>query len=762
MRTGGYRRGLMLGTAFAALAMLAGCGGGGGSVASTPPPPVSPPPAPPPPPPPPPSGNFDTAEYRASNAVVQAGAITAYNAGATGSGITVGVIDSGISLSTSEFAGRIHPASADLAGSRGLGDEGGHGSAVSGVLLAAKDDVGFHGLAFNATLLVAKTDTPGSCATTDPEKGCSHNDNAIARGVDLAAANNARVINISLGGSPANNTLRAAIGRATAAGIVIVISAGNDSLADPDSLALIANDPIANNLVIIAGGLNTGSTELATFTNKAGSGASHYLGALAFRVRTINELGQSVVASGTSFSAPTIAGAVALLAQAFPTLSGAQIVDLLYKSANDLGDAGQDAQFGRGGLNITRAFAPQGGASLAGSLTPVTLDATGTLSTAMGDGGQTGSSAVILDGYGRAFDLQLGGFRRAPGSSRLAQGLSGGVHTRGASFGATAFSVSLAESGRGVEVERLMLAGADSERARALAGSVVTRLGPKTRFALGISSSGLALARGLEGTRSSDFLASRAAHSDWGFDARTGNGLALAQSVSGFTVSLAAETGEARLWDSVPAERFRAGWRRYSFNAVRAGAVRTLGPIRFGVAGSWLSERETVLGSRLGSFYTQGGAKSWFVDSSADWQAAKRLRLSAAFRQGWTRVGGGSLHSGTDTLHSQAWSIDAVRTGVISAGDLLALRVAQPLRITQGSLTLTLPSRYDYATRSVGYTSGEINFAPQGHELDVEALYTRHFGNAAMTGNVYWRRDPGNLASLPADVGLAVRFTLGL
>ena len=30
-----------------------------------------------------------------------------------------------------------------------------------------------------------------------------------------------------------------------------------------------------------------------------------------------------------------------------------------------------------------------------------------------------------------------------------------------------------------------------------------------------------------------------------------------------------------------------------------------------------------------------------------------------------------------------------------------------------------------------------------------------------LTSNLYWRRDPGNFASLPDDVGGAVRFTLG-
>ena len=744
-----------------ALSMLAGCGGGGGAVNSTPPPPIVVAPPPPPPPPPPPAIGFATDEYLQSNAVIQSGAITAYQAGATGQGVTAAIIDSGIAAGDAEFAGRIHAASADLAGTRGLQDEGGHGSAVAGVLAAAKNDSGQHGIAFNATLLIARTDTPGSCANTAPDQGCSHNDNAIARGVDLAVANRARVINISLGGSPANSTLRAAIGRATSAGVVIVISAGNDATADPDPLAQIANDPLANNLVIIAGGLDSTNAALASFSDKAGNSAIHYLGALGSRVRSIDETGAQIRASGTSFSAPSIAGAVVLLAQAFPNLTGAQIVDLLFRSATDLGASGVDAEFGRGALNIARAFQPQGGASLAGSLVPVTLGQSGITSAAIGDGGQTGASAVILDGYGRAFDLALGGFRRSGTDARLAQGLGLGAQLLSAAGGATAISLSVAPGG-GARAERLLLSGAPSRPARALAGSVITRLGAHTSLALGISSSGIALARDLEGGRSPAFLAGNAAGATWGFDTHAKSGLALARQLSGFAFTLSAESGVVRLWDNLPQTTGRvAGWQSFGYSAYRIGAARAVGPVRISVAGSWLSERDTVLGSRLGSFYSAGGAQSLFADGSADWQASRRLRLSAAWRQGWTRVAGGSLHPSADVLRSTAWSIDATRAGLFTSTDSFALRLTQPLRIARGGLNLRLPTTYDYASGVTGYGSGQLNLAPKGREIDAEGLYTRPFAGGTLSGNLYWRRDPGNFASAPDDLGVALRFTRG-
>src|SRR3546814_5496570 len=89
------------------------------------------------------------------------------------------------------------------------------------------------------------------------------------------------------------------------------------------------------------------------------------------QVQTINQDGTAVNATGTSFAAPQVSGAAALLAQAFPNLTGAQIVDLLFSSAADLGVAGTDSTFGRGKLSLTKAFQPQGQTSLASTAAPL-------------------------------------------------------------------------------------------------------------------------------------------------------------------------------------------------------------------------------------------------------------------------------------------------------------------------------------------------------------------------------------------------------
>src|SRR3546814_890354 len=393
---------MRLGFALCLFASLGSCGGGGGSgggVSSTPTPPSGGSPAP--------TIDYDTAEYQRSTGSVAMDAIAAYDAGATGSGITVAVIDSGIDTGSAEFSGRISAASRDMISSRNsLKDENGHGTAVSGIIGAARNDSQIMGVAFNSTLLALRTDSPGTCDST----GCSHYDTDIAAAVDVAVQNGAKVINLSLGGASPGSAFVSAIARAADQGIIVVIAAGNESEANPSDFALVANQSGAKNMVIIAGSHDEAGANLSTFSNAAGSGQQHYLVALGESVRTINHEGTAVAGDGTSFATPQIAGAAALLAQAFPHLGGAQIVDILFDSAIDLGATGTDTVFGRGKLSLTKAFAPQGQTSLAASSTPVSLTDNGSLGAPMGDAGRTGAvlgGAIIIAGYSRAFAVNL-------------------------------------------------------------------------------------------------------------------------------------------------------------------------------------------------------------------------------------------------------------------------------------------------------------------------------------------------------------------
>ena len=87
------------------------------------------------------------------------------------------------------------------------------------------------------------------------------------------------MINISLGGDGIGSTMLNAVRRASAAGVVIVMSAGNDGDPNPGGFATGSAAAAGGTNVIIAGAMDD-QRNMASFSNRAGNGAAHYLTAL--------------------------------------------------------------------------------------------------------------------------------------------------------------------------------------------------------------------------------------------------------------------------------------------------------------------------------------------------------------------------------------------------------------------------------------------------------------------------------------------------
>ena len=774
-------------TAALSLGLVAACGGsGGGGPGSTPAPPTAPAPTPTPapiaspaaastamPPTQPVPTQFNTTEFRRSDGPLEHNAAVAWNAGRTGEGVTIAVVDTGVDVSSPEFAGRISPLSRDMLNAgRPIGGSDDHGTRVALVAAAARDNTGILGMAHGATIMALRTDSVGSCASsgpTDSSTDCSFSDNDIAAAVTYASANGARVINISLGGQGATTALQNAVRDAVARGSLIVISAGNDGLAQPGSFAALLGQA-GNGGVLIVGSVDADG-DMSSFSNRAGGQAAHFLAARGSRICCAYDNGQLYtddqgfvyVLSGTSYSAPQVSGAAALLAQAFPNLTGKQIAEILLESAFDVGAPGTDAVYGRGILDLARAFQPLGMTSLAGSEAVLPLgDDTGTASPAMGDAlARASLQAVVLDRYDRAFGTDLGvTLHGAQAVNRLTPAVAG--RQRYVAFGSeqTSLAFTIDASDGPVRTAALRLGLADADSARVLAARVASRVAPGLQLGFAYAEGADGLVAQLQGQDRPALMIAPEAGGDEGMFRRSDASFALRRQFGGWGLTLSAETGETM---SGAAMR-RAGemrGRRFEENVSAYGVAldRRTGPVELALGLSRMDEEHTLLGGRFHDAFGLSGARTLFADARVGFDFAPGWRLGGAVRQGWTSAREAGLVAAGSDLVSRAWSLDLERRGVFAGNDGLAVRVAQPLRVERGTLNLLLPVAYSYETLLADYGVRSLALAPEGRELLAELAWHGSLLSGDAAASLFYRRDPGHYEALPDDQGVALRWS---
>ena len=684
---------------------------------------------------------------------VSMNALAAYNAAATGKGITVGVIDSGIDMESDQFTGRIHSSSSNVAGGTSPDDESGHGTAVSFVVAGKRDGSAAHGIAFEANIAAYRADQPGSCAT---EEGCKFWTSAISKGIDEARNAGAKIVNISLGGNMATQQVKDAVDRATRAGMIIVFSAGNDGMAEPGAFALVASDAVARGQVIIAGSVNS-ADQISGFSNKAGSHGEFYLAAVGERVLAPDADGNLRSWAGTSFSAPTISGAAALLMQAFPNLNAAQVVEILLTTARDAGAEGTDEIYGRGILDLTAAFRPAGTTSVAGNAAAIVdLASNGTLSPAMGDATDpAGVQTIMTDAYQRAYAIDLSPtIGRAAIDGPLGEGLREDYASMGGRLGPATVAVTVAASiaePSTAGIAPMTLNATQMRDARAVAASASSKLGRSTSLAIGIHTGAKQLEARLQGFRQPAFLVAR---SDRGVQGtRPETGIALHHEFSDFGLTVSHERGHMA--------RFSIYDEKEPYSETRVSIDRSAGPIDLRAYGSLLNEQETLLGARISP--ALGAPKGLTLSIGGDARLnLGAYALGASYLRSHTSAELRSDINGQGNLSSSAWSIDAMRYGLLHTNDALGLRLSQPLRVGAGGIDLSLPIAYDYVTGLVtSYQEQHLTLAPKGRELDMEASYTIMLPSGSVGFNAFMRRQPNNIATANTDHGAALRVRFG-
>ncbi len=243
-----------------------------------------------------------------------------------GAGVTIAVLDSGVAPDPT-FGSRVQFLDVGLGTGVTPGDA--HGTSVASIAAGMAGDA--PGIAPAAGILSVRI--TAADGTSDLF--------TLSQGIMAAVDKGAQVINISMGSYSTTGLLTAAIDYAGQHGAVVVASAGNDQAsqlvwpaADPRVASVGAVDAVEQQVI---------------FSN---AGPQLKITAPGYDVQTAGLDGQRVLFTGTSASAPVVAGAIAAMISQNPGMDAPQAWQVLQQYASDAGTPGPDPNYGNGIVNL--------------------------------------------------------------------------------------------------------------------------------------------------------------------------------------------------------------------------------------------------------------------------------------------------------------------------------------------------------------------------------------------------------------------------
>jgi len=305
--------------------------------------------------------------------------------------IVVAVIDSGVDIAHPDLAGNIWTNTKEISGN-GIDDDGNgyiddvhgwdfvanssdpspkfdvgwsengvdHGTVVAGIIGAAGENtIGIAGVNWHASIMPLRVLNGAGVGDT----------HAIYQAVEYAINNGANFINLSFVGNDDDPLLAQAIDEAYANGIITFAAAGNEGV----NLNSSPRYPACDKNVIGIGGTNQTDHRVVFYNGNGSIGGGSNYGSNCIDISAPAEnftstamydpthsLGDYYVSSwyGTSFAAPLVTGAAALIKANQPALTGDQIVLLLRANAVSLDSINQDVagQMGTGRLSLAGIF----------------------------------------------------------------------------------------------------------------------------------------------------------------------------------------------------------------------------------------------------------------------------------------------------------------------------------------------------------------------------------------------------------------------
>ena len=645
----------------------------------------------------------------------------------------------------------------------------GHGTAVASLLIAEHDGRGLMGIAPNSSVAAYNPfDASGTASWDD-----------ITAGVLALSAQRASVINMSLGvpgwtlhqdwNTVFSNPAVAAARQKT----VFVIAAGNEGTIQSADIAWNwATDPN----IIVVGSVNP-SGVISGFSNTPGTACLLNNGICYAQNRLLNRfivapgeailvsdgMGGLIRRSGTSFAAPLVSGTIALLHDRWPWLAQYpdETIDIILRSAKDLGDAGPDAVYGWGMLDVRASQTPLDFNKLTyyeykfGKITrrlPSAIRTTGVKST-------WGADGVFFSMF-----ETIGNTRRdfvVPMSSRLiGQKTSAGGSSEYFQNYITSRFIDWIKTGRFTNFSDVSTSAVDVGNGLEFAVSASPFLPYADRSAFsGSPHSAISLAdrdRGLRLTAGFGQGALAINGTSAAINGATGFGLTSDHSSStggvnpvlGFAsggafgaigyqiapdLQVTAGFSENRLVHSqLPgldhADQIALkGFEPYRANAFNMAVTHRVSPaVSATLSYTRLDEKAAVLGVQSVEPGDLGdGSVTDAATLSATAELGQGLQLSLSATGARTHANGKNQAFSTSQggVLSTAFALAAAKTGIVGKRDQLRLSIAQPLHIEQGKMEFTSVAVIDRTTGEIGPVTQQFDIAGQSRRYIGEMLY---------------------------------------
>jgi len=731
------------------------------------------------------AAGFETAEYEGMGGLAAIHASSAYARGATGEGITVGVIDSGVYEEHIEFStgsgNKVSYAGSDYGGSNPRTDEAvSHGTLVAGIIAANRDNnlntnLNMHGVAYEANILAFEIPLGSGDGPYEPldETSLTFGDDNYFADRFTTMANQVDIINMSFGFSGVvtsysaasienslGNTVDALRQQNKAQGdrAIFVISAGNafgdldefNIEVDASSPELLPGLPylfpeLQNHMLAVAAVDRSGA--ISSYSNHCGAAASFCLAApgggdangdgdFAYNELILSpvsppadgETGESYYGRtiGTSFAAPLVSGSLALLKQLFPTVGNHELVNRLLETANKNGIYADSSIYGQGLLDLDAATRPVGAVS---SATGASLD------NGMVNPGQTGI-AVFGGALGQGLSQNLSQFRVTmfdqlgfpfqQSASSIVQSVPATVIPTPLSHG----SQNIASGGR----LQLGVASDPWQRSFRTTGNPNDQV-QADYFALhfqdqqgGEQFAGLNANPGwFFGVYGDGVLTPGSTEDDSSFAAPW---LRYARQgwSSGGAMAMGSSNSKLRLglFDGT------ASWSQWQPRSDQHSSGALLeytllsGANGLSIQAGFVEEQDSFLGTSIGSALgSVEGGDTFFTGINGYMQLGGQWQAIVALYSGTTDPGLNSQFISIDRkISSNSWAFGLQGNSLLRNNDQLSLYLSQPLRIENGAGQLRVASGRTI-DRQVIYQDLHFDLQPEGREQQLELSYHR-------------------------------------